>query len=287
MSTRQPLESAPADQFRSKRALEAAGERFRSASVSPSARGWLKRAYHAALMIQSGGRGLRCQLPHGEVVRALPEHRHLSWNPTEYEAFRAAVEPGTVALDVGANVGAYAMLLGRWVGGGGRVFAFEPAPGPFNGLARHIALNHLDAVVQPIQAAVGSSSTTAMFLPASTAGEGRLATEVENGPGAIAVPVLTIDAFCLERRITPRFIKIDVEGAELAVLKGARDTIRRCGSDLALFVEMHPSVWPLLGTTKHELLAELDAQSLEPVALASTPDMWAVEGMCLRLKPCR
>ena len=79
-------------------------------------------------MLQTGGRGLSCTLPGGERIRALPEHRYLSWNPQEYAAFKRAVSPGMVALDIGANVGAYSMLLGQWVGPAGRVFAFEPAP---------------------------------------------------------------------------------------------------------------------------------------------------------------
>jgi FkbM family methyltransferase len=282
---RQPLPSAPADQFRRKRLIEVAGERLRGASVAPAARAWLKRVYHAALMMQTGGRGLSSVLPHGEVIRALPEHRHLSWNTAEYEAFRSAVEPGSVALDVGANVGAYALLLGQWVGADGRVFAFEPAPEPFRGLGRHIALNHLGGVVQAVQSAVGAAPSTASFLLARTAGEGRLAGASENGGGTIAVPVTTVDRFCAERQLTPGFIKIDVEGAELDVLRGARETIRRCRDRLALFVEMHPSVWRLLGVTKEEVLSELATQGLEPLALVPTPDMWAVEGMCLRLRP--
>ena len=57
-----------------------------------------------------------------------PEFRHLTWNPEEYTAFRAAVRPGGVVLEAGANVGAYTMLFAQWVGPAGRVFAFEPDP---------------------------------------------------------------------------------------------------------------------------------------------------------------
>ena len=164
MTIREPLPSAPSAQFRRKRLIEAAGERFRNAPVAPAARMWLKRAYHAALMMQTGGRGLSCVLPQGERVRALPEYRHLSWNPTEYAAFRSVVRPGMVALDVGANVGAYSILLGQWVGPTGTVFAFEPAPEPFEGLVRHIELNRLGAVVHPVHSAVGASQAKGALL---------------------------------------------------------------------------------------------------------------------------
>ena len=112
---RQPLPTAPADRFRTQGVVETAGERFRSAPLGSHFRAWAKRAYYAALMFQTGGRGLSCMLPDGERIRALPEHRYLSWNPQEYAAFKRAVSPGMVALDIGANVGAYSMLLGQWV----------------------------------------------------------------------------------------------------------------------------------------------------------------------------
>ena len=68
------------------------------------------------------------------------------------------------------------------------------------------------------------------------------------------------------------------------MLRGARETIHRRGRDLALFVEMHPSVWPVLGLRKDDILAELAAQSLSIVPLQPTGDVWAVEGLCVRLQ---
>ena len=94
---------------------------------------------------------------------------------------------------------------------------------------------------------------------------------------------MTIDEFCEQHQISPAFIKVDVEGADLDVLRGARVTIRRSLRELSLFVEMHPSVWPLVGVSRQDILAELATQSLEAIPLASTPDMWALEGLCVRL----
>jgi FkbM family methyltransferase len=283
---RQPLPAAPADRFRAQGFVETAGERFRSAPLGSHVRAWAKRAYYAALMLQTGGRGLSCTLPGGERVRALPEHRYLSWNPQEYAAFKRAVSPGMVALDIGANVGAYSMLLAQWVGPAGRVFAFEPAPRAFDGLVRHIRLNGLNDVVRPVDAAAGERETQAEFLIMGTSGEGRLAVPADPDDARLTVPVVTIDGFCAREGIDPDFIKIDVEGWELAVLRGARETIRRRGRALALFVEMHPSAWPLLGTSREILLDELRTQRLEPVSLGGSGDLWAIEGMAVELRGC-
>src|SRR5262245_44463047 len=213
MTVRQPLPTAPSTPWRSKRLLERVGEQWRSAPLAPPARALLKRAYHAALSLQTGGRGLRAMLPGGEIVRVSPEHRYLSWNPAEYEAFRRAVGPGAVALDVGANVGAYSLLLGQWVGPSGRVFAFEPDPRAFHGLSRHVALNRLGAIVRPIAAALADREGTAHLVAAVTAGETRISHEaLEGRPGLqeTMTRVTTIDRFCAERGLVPSFLKIDV-----------------------------------------------------------------------------
>ena len=126
---------------------------------------WVKRLYHAAMMLETGGHGIVSELPHGEIVRSLPAYRHMSWNPNEYAAFRAAIRRGDVAVDVGANVGAYSILLGQWVGASGTVFAFEPAPSVFQGLVRHIHLNRVDKVVHPVAQAVGAVRNAALAGP--------------------------------------------------------------------------------------------------------------------------
>jgi FkbM family methyltransferase len=277
-----PRPTAPSARFRRALRLERVATQIGRLSPGP-VRQWLKRVYHAMLMVQSAGAGLRCTLPGGEVIRVLPAYRYLSWNPDEYAAFRAVVRPGTVALDVGANVGAYALLLGHWTGRSGAVFAFEPAPVAFDGLARHIRLNHLEDVVRPAQMAIGDGPGAARLLVASTAGESRLAIPTDPIHASVDVLATTIDDFCARERIDPDFIKIDVEGFELAALRGARETIRRRRGALALFVEMHPALWPVLGVQHADVLDELSVQRLEPVPIAPTADIWATDGVCLRL----
>jgi FkbM family methyltransferase len=265
--------------------VERLARRFSGLPMSPALRVQLKRLYVVALTLRSGGRGLSASLPGGEIVRVLPEFAHLSWNPDEYRSFRDVVRPGMTALDVGANVGAYSLLLGQWVGTAGAVYAFEPSPPAFDGLVRHIELNRLAGIVHPVRAAIGRISATSPLVVAGTHGESRLAGASDTGLPTIDVAVTTIDEFCAQHRITPAFIKVDVEGAELDVLRGARATIRRALPALSLFVEMHPSVWPLVGVSRQDILIELATQSLEALPLASTPDIWALEGVCVRLVP--
>jgi FkbM family methyltransferase len=279
---------AKADGYRRPGIVERVATRLSRLASHPSIRQPLKRILVRALMLLTRGRGLPASLPGGESVRVLPEYRYMSWNPDEYRAFRESARPGMTALDIGANVGAYSLLLGQWVGPAGAVFAFEPAPHTHDGLRRQIRLNGLDAVVTPVRAAVGAAPVTATFVIEPTAGEGRLAiagTTTDGAGTTVDVQVTTIDEFCARERLTPGFIKIDVEGAELDVLRGARETIRRTRGRLALFVEMHPSIWARSGLSVADIRAELDRQQLDAVPLTPTDDPWAIEGVCLRLVP--
>ena len=276
-----------AGHYRQVSVVERLGRALAAIPMNAAVRARLKRWYLAALTAQNGGKGLSAILPGGETIRVLPEHAHLGWNPDEYLAFRQAIRPGATALDVGANAGAYALLLGQWVGQHGAVYAFEPAPDTFDGLVRHVTLNALDNVVHAERMAVGGTTAAAASLLVSNApGESRLARASETTQNTVDVPVTTIDDFCAANGLTPSFIKIDVEGAELDVLRGARATIRRCRTDLALFVELHPRVWPSFGLTRADIAGELAWQSLEAVSLLPGQDPWAVEGICVRLVPC-
>lgn len=264
-------------------------ERMGNAAGRLIGEGWLRRllrgGFRRLLGLVTGG-GPRSVLPHGEVVRIAPEFRYLTWNPIEYEAFRTVLRPGDAALDVGANVGAYAILFGLWVGDTGRVLAFEPAPDAMAGLRRHIGLNRLAHRVQPIQAAVADAVGEAGFVSEGSQGTNHL----RRGAGdptantVITVPTTTIDAVCAEHHLRPRLIKIDVEGAELAVLRGARRTIAGMEQDAGIFVEMHPAAWRAMGQSADDMRAELGAQGLRPVPLRETSDPWALEGECVRLE---
>jgi FkbM family methyltransferase len=238
-------------------------------------------AYRWALRRRSG---LVCRLPGGESVLVRAEHRHLGWNPGEYAAFRADVRDGDVVLDIGANLGAYTLLFGQWVGSAGRVYAFEPAPDARHGLEQHVAMNGLAERVTICPDAVSGGQGRARFLAAGTSGANRLLPE--GSRAGEEVSTITVDAFCASLGLKPRLIKIDVEGAELDVLRGARQTIAAGGPALRLYVEMHPGLWPALGVSRQRIEAELQTQGLRAEGLDGTSPDWNVEGVCLRLRSC-
>jgi FkbM family methyltransferase len=266
--------------FRRRAFLESVAQVFPKGPGFDGLRRRLRGTYEQMLSSDS----MTSVLPGGEVIRIAAPYRHVTWNAQEYEAFRAAIRPGDTVIDAGANVGCYALLFGRWVGDTGRVYAFEPDPRAFEGLTRHLALNGLDAIVTPINAAVCYVTCEhAPFALAASSGISRLAGSPSDAP-TIAVQTTSIDDFCRQRGITPRVIKIDVEGAELDVLRGARATIAQA-KDLQLFVEMHSSLWPTMKISAHDLQQECAAQNLTAERLDGVKgDAWSLEGVAIRLR---
>jgi FkbM family methyltransferase len=264
-------------------AIERAGRALASPLGPGVVRSAAARLLEATLGFATAGRGVKCRLPEGEIVRVLPRYRHASWNLDEYRAFREALRPGAIAFDVGASVGSYALLFGQWVRPNGRVYAFEPAPLVRAAFERHITLNALSNVVTSVPAAVADSTGRARFVAPGFHAINRLGDDSDRA--ALTVETITIDEFCARGNVRPDFIKVDVEGAELAMLRGARDTIRAGGDRLALFVEMHPSLWPDLGVTRDMIEAELALLRLKVEPITAGVDPWKLEGVAVRLRP--
>ena len=241
----------------------------------------LKRAY-ARLLGAMPGEHLVCRLPGGESYRVDPDHRQLAWNDEEYAALKASVREGATVLDIGANVGAYTLLFATWAGSSGRVVAFEPASASRTGLLRHLSINGLADRVVVRPEAVCDRAGTVSFTDAGANGDNRI---VPGGArGAAVVPSVTIDGVCEASALAPPGIKIDIEGGELAALRGARRTIAARRESLALFVELHARVWPSLGVSRAYLETELRQQRLAIEPLPGIADPWAIEGVCVRLR---
>jgi FkbM family methyltransferase len=151
----------------------------------------------------------------GKLLRVLSG----TYEPEQTRHFRELLRPGATVVDVGAHVGYYTLLAAELVGPRGRVFAFEPNPRNCAFLRSHVAANGL-ANVTVEESAVSDRSGMARFDFGTGTGTGRLAHS-----GTLEVGTVALDEYCAAHRIVPDAIKIDVEGAELDVLRGAEATI--------------------------------------------------------------
>jgi FkbM family methyltransferase len=151
--------------------------------------------------------------------------RYGEFSEGEVEVFRQVLQPGNVAVDVGANLGAHTLFFANAVGRYGRVYAFEPQRIIFQTLCANMALNSVtNAYCFPM--AVGEragSIVVPMLDPENVNNFGGL--ELGQFSEGETVPMITLDSLDLPQC---RLIKVDVEGMEVGVLKGARATIDRC-----------------------------------------------------------
>jgi FkbM family methyltransferase len=129
-------------------------------------------------------------------------------------------------VDVGANAGIYCVYAATQVGSRGRVIAVEPNPAVVTRLERNVAANAADGVCTVIPAAISSQAGVGSLIVGANSAISHLA---EPGQSGVEVNVRTLD------EVVGRFnlpdidlMKIDVEGAELAVLKGGANSVRRC-----------------------------------------------------------
>lgn len=126
--------------------------------------------------------------------------------------FAHLLRPGEGFIDAGANVGSYTVLTA--IVAGARVHAFEPAAETLPKLRRNIAANAIDALVYPV--ALGAEDGEIAF----TSGLGAMN---RAGEGAATVAVRRLDGLAIDAVA----MKADLEGGELAMLRGAGETLRR------------------------------------------------------------
>jgi FkbM family methyltransferase len=166
-----------------------------------------------------------------------------NWEPVECRCMQKFVRPGTVAYDLGANYGMHTLLLARLVGAEGKVYAFEPDTEVRAALIEQMALNRFtQAFIQP--EAITDHDGFQYWEPSASSATAHLSDQ-----GKRRVPVTTLDSFVFNaHNPPPAFIKIDVEGAESAVLAGARRVIETYRPAMA--IELHtPEQDRLVGTT--------------------------------------
>jgi FkbM family methyltransferase len=147
-----------------------------------------------------------------------------------------------MVIDVGANIGYYALLFGALMQNKGRIICLEPDPSNLNELHLNVSNNHLGKLVAIEAVAAGSYDGTARFVPGLNS--------YASPTGSMTVPIRRIDNLSLSQ---VDFIKIDVEGYEGAVLEGAIETIGKFHP--TVFLELHPHL--LTKHTHEEIISTL------------------------------
>lgn len=179
--------------------------------------------------------------------------------PHVWKDLMSEVQWGDVVADVGAYIGLYTIGLARRVGLSGRVIAFEPDPQNFAALETHVKLNCVSDRVELIQSAVGARDALVPFQ-GGRGSESHIHYVYVPAKG-IQENIRTVRCVRLDTMFADThldILKIDVEGSEEEVLRGAinllRDSHRR---PRAIYIEVHPYAWSPVGSSGDSLLSLL------------------------------
>jgi FkbM family methyltransferase len=173
--------------------------------------------------------GLQVTIVHGPLQGKrwiVGSSIHACWYGTYEQAesslMKQKLRPGSIFFDIGAQAGYHTMYASSLVGPAGRVYAFEPAPTNLAYLKKHLLMNQLNNTFV-VDAAVSDVNGVSHFDCADSPVAGHL-----SATGTLAVRTISLDQEIDSGALPePDYIKIDAEGAELKILKGAQKMLSR------------------------------------------------------------
>jgi FkbM family methyltransferase len=203
---------------------------------------------------------------------------HEGFENGERSFVESFLRPGMTVIDIGAHHGYYTLLASRRVGPSGRVLAFEPSTRERNRLNLHLRLNRCKNVSVESCALGDADSAGQLFLaPTNESGFNSLRKpDVSGATTPISVVVQRLDDVLLKQQIrSVDFVKLDVEGAELSVLKGAREllTKRPRPTILAEVQDVRTNPWGYEAKEIVRFLNDLDYRWYAPTAGGSLEEM--------------
>jgi FkbM family methyltransferase len=214
------------------------------------------------------------------------------YEPAKHRALQAALAPGMTFVDVGACKGDFTLLAAASVGPHGRVVAVEPEPVNASWLRRSVGLRaarNVEVVEMALSDASGRAALHRVDVLGGADSSSGLHSLLEGGPAThdtIEVDARTLDGL-LETLGIARVdvIKIDVEGWEVAVLRGAAATLTRQGDPPIIVMDLHPE----LGVDPLEVEELLREYGYETLRIGSPDEPLDVRGDTaeLRARPRR
>ena len=207
------------------------------------------------------------------------------WQPEIWRSLSPALSEGSVFLDVGAHIGYFSIKAARKVGAAGRVIAFEPNPETLQLLRDNVAADRAaNVTVEPVACTEREETLTLYAAAVANSGASSLAQSNSEGwgsqpPRQYKVPGRPIDAVVREldlKRVDA--MKIDVEGAEVYVLRGAVETLKRFHP--RVIVEVDARQLANMQTTPEDVAAVLRSAGYnrsKPLNVRETDWEWTVQ----------
>ena len=157
--------------------------------------------------------------------------------PLATEVMQEILKPGQIVVEIGANIGYYALLEAKTVGEKGKVYCLEPAPENIELLRRNISANGYKNIEVVHGAAGAETKESKLYLSESHNQHAMSAENVRGAVGSTPVQMFSLDDFMKDKPY-PTLVRMDVEGYELDILRGMKK-ILATGKPLQFFIEVH------------------------------------------------
>lgn len=193
------------------------------------------------------------------------------------------LRPGMTCWDIGAHIGEFSLVAARAVAPHGRVEAFEPQPDLCRLIEQSARRNSLSNIYVHSEAISDTATTATLTLEVEPSVAHLAASAQPEGHGSLAVQTITLDSFYAASRVAPDLVKIDVEGAERLVLRGAQSVIDLpCESAPSWVIEFLPHNCARFSYDARELLEIFTSRgyrtlwlyedgTLAPISSTNTP----------------
>ena len=157
------------------------------------------------------------------------------WEPSEQKWIKINARKDSIILNVGANVGVHTLVSASMIGEEGRVIAFECKYELVQILKLNLIVNNAQRV-EVVESAVGEfAGKSLMFCSSNNSGDNRLNYADELQEYGVEVDVIRIEDYCLDNGLRPDLIIMDIQGLELAAIRGIGDVVTQNGKILFEF----------------------------------------------------
>jgi len=177
---------------------------------------------------------------------------------------REILKEGMKVVDIGANIGYYALIEAQIVGRKGIVYAIEPEPRNFELLNKNVLVNNFEDIVKCFQIAIADKEGEAKFYISDKSNLHSLIPRSECSRH-VMIKTTTLDIFLRDKGPID-FVRMDVEGFEYNVIKGATNTLKRT-KNIKLFIEFHPPEIEAQGISLRAFIEGLNNLGFEPIAV--------------------
>ena len=180
----------------------------------------------------------------------------------ETNLVKSKIKEGEIVVDIGANIGYYSLIFAKLVGKSGKVFAFEPEPKNFHLLQKNLKTNSYENVTIEKKGISDKNGKSKFYISERNVGAHSIFPHTKYHKSFIDVEIVTLDDYFHKKEIDKiSFVKIDVEGGEVAILRGMSCIL--ANENLKILIEYSPEIYRRFGEKPEDLFKILNENDFQ------------------------